>query len=151
MIKLLSTIPLSTMLFHCFTKGFRPTPWFRSLQLPISIDKSQFSCHLHRHQKKITTDDKVTFHYLLVPDASTDAPNDASVQSLISTVFNSPYLLRNRNQYFKIAPDTKKRKKWLMPKTLMTLMLLTMMMLMPPLVLKIIMDRQTSKNPHIHW
>ena len=50
-IKLLSAILLPPTCFHCFPKGLCTMLYIYSLQIPISIEKSIFSCHLHLHQK----------------------------------------------------------------------------------------------------
>ena len=60
---------------------------------------------------KITIGNKFTFCCTPVPDASTAAPNDTSAWLHVSTVSNYPYSLRNRDQYFNIAPDTPKPRK----------------------------------------
>ena len=115
MINLLTIIPLYPNNFQFFHKIFLPIPWINSLQLPIVIDKLQFSYHLHHNKKtgnpKTTIDDKVTFHFPPAPDASLAAPNNSYAWYPVLTVSNSPYSLKNHNQYFKITPDTKKQEK----------------------------------------
>ena len=87
-------------------------------------------------------DDKVTFHYPPNPNASPGTPNDASSLSLVSTVSNYPYYLRNFNKYFKIALDTKKTGKELTnAPTLMTLMLMKMMFLVSPILLTMMISQ----------
>ena len=60
---------------------------------------------------KIPIDDKVTLHD--PPETSPAYPKDHSARIPGSIVSNSSYSLRNRNQYFKIVPDTKKKKYFL--------------------------------------
>ena len=60
---------------------------------------------------KTTIDGKVNLHYPPSPQASTAARNDASAQSPVSTVSNSPYSLINCNKYFRIASNAKKTEE----------------------------------------
>ena len=114
MIKLLSTIPLYPVLSPLFPQRLpynlltQQSPTF-PIHWEIAI-----LCHLHHHQKpqknpKITIDDQVTFRYPPAPNSSPASPRDASAQSPGCKVSNFPYSLRNYNQYFKTASNTKKK------------------------------------------
>ena len=210
MIKLLSPIPCNRRSLHYFPKGFQPIPWLGSLQLPIFIEETQFSCHLHYRPKKcnwwpsyfilpplprrfsavspkasawfpgstfsnspysfkkilcylhhpqkpekekITIGDKITFHYPPDHNASIAAPNDSSALSPGYIISNSPYSLRNCNQYLKISSNTKKQKniKKLTIKFLFTIPPTTTSFPLFSLILSHnILDRK-SWTPHIHW
>ena len=62
-------------------------------------------------QKLLFLDDKVTVNYSPTSDASTASPSNTSSQPPVLAVSNSPYSLRNRNQYFKITCNIKKQQK----------------------------------------
>ena len=154
MIKLLYTTPCPLILSHYPPKGFLSMDCLDSLQLPIFIEKLQFSCNLHHRQKtlenpKITINDKFTFHYLPAPNYSPADTNYDSAQSTSSTISNYPHSLRNCNQYFKISQQHPKKSEkidwcprpwW--PWCCWGLFFRYMTM---------IMARQTPKNPKIHW
>ena len=63
---------------------------------------------------KITIDDKVNLRNPPVPNSSTAAPKGVSARIPGLGVSNSPYSLRNCNQYFKITPDTNKTQKYVL-------------------------------------
>ena len=95
MIKFLSAIPFRRRFFRGFLKGFSPIPCLDSLQISIFIEESQFSCHLHHHQKK-TKKTKITIGNP-ASNAFYTVPLKAFSQSLASVDSNSPYSLRNFN------------------------------------------------------
>ena len=99
------------------SKASALSPGSKVSNSPYSLINSNFNTTSITTKKiekpKITIDYKVTFHYPPCPDISPAAPSDASFQYPGSTVSNSPYSLINKNQYFKISPDTKKNEKQL--------------------------------------